>query len=56
MFGLWGLGIGILSIIFGIFMVFFFPGSIKTQEEELQMGGVFLGVIALIVGGVLIFF
>ena len=55
MFGLWGLGIGILLILFGIFAVFFFPSSEKHQEEALAIGGVFLGVVALIAGAILIF-
>ena len=55
MFGIWGIVVGILSLLVGIFLVFFFPSSFKTQETELAIGGIFLGVIALIVGGVLIF-
>ena len=55
MFGLWGLGIGILLLLFGIFSVFFYPSSEKHQETDLAIGGVILGVIALIIGSVLIF-
>jgi hypothetical protein len=55
MFGLWGLVIGILSLLFGIFAIFFFPSSYWHQEENLTIGGIFLGVIALIVGGILVF-
>ena len=55
MFGLWGLGIGIVLLIFGVFAVFFFPSSHTHQEETLAIGGVFLGVVALIAGAILIF-
>ncbi len=55
MFGFWGLGTGILLLIFGVFAVFFFPSSLTHQERNLSLGGIFLGVIALIIGGMLIF-
>jgi hypothetical protein len=56
MFGLWGLGGGVLLFIFGVFCIFFFPSSSTHQEEEIAIGGVIIGVIALITGAVLIFF
>ena len=56
MFGLWGLGIGILLLLFGVFCVFFYPSSEKHQETDLAIGGVIIGVISLIIGAVLIFF
>jgi uncharacterized membrane protein len=55
MFGLWGLGGGILLFLFGIFCVFFFPSSSSHQEESLAIGGVVIGLISLVVGAVLIF-
>ncbi len=55
MFGLWGLVIGVLLLLFGIFCVFFFPSSEKHQEQELAIGGVFIGVVSLIIGAVLVF-
>jgi hypothetical protein len=55
MFGLWGLGAGILLLLFGVFAVFFFPSSGWHQETELSVGGIVLGVIALLIGGILIF-
>ena len=55
MFGLWGIVIGALLLLFGIFAVFFFPSSQTHQEETLAIGGVVMGVIALIIGAVLIF-
>jgi hypothetical protein len=55
MFGIWGLGFGIVLMAFGVFAVFFFPMSSTHQEEELATGGVVMGVIALLIGAVLIF-
>ncbi len=55
MFGLWGLAAGILLLVFGVFAVFFFPSSSTHQEEALTKGGVFMGVVALLIGAVLIF-
>jgi uncharacterized membrane protein len=56
MFGLWGLGFGVLLLLFGVFCVFFFPSSEKHQEQEIATGGVIIGVIALILGAALVFF
>ena len=55
MFGLWGLGSGVLLLLFGVFAIFFFPSSYYHQQEELSIGGVVMGLIALLIGGVLIF-
>jgi hypothetical protein len=55
MFGLWGLGGGILLLLFGIFCVFFFPSSYYRQDEELSIGGIVIGLISLLVGAALIF-
>jgi hypothetical protein len=55
MFGLWGLGIGIMMLLFGVFAVFFFPSSLTHQEKNLSVGGIFMGILALIIGGMLIF-
>jgi hypothetical protein len=55
MFGLWGIIFGSLSILFGIFSIFFFPSSLTHQERDISLGGVILGVIALIVGAILVF-
>ena len=55
MFGLWGIGFGILLLLFGVFAVFFFPSSQTHQQEELATGGVIMGIISLIIGAVLIF-
>jgi hypothetical protein len=55
MFGLWGLFFGILLFLFGVFSVFFFPSSYYHQEADLAKGGIFLGIVALLLGAVLIF-
>ncbi len=55
MFGLWGLVIGIALMLFGVFAVFFFPSSQTHQEGNITIGGIFMGVLALLIGGILIF-
>lgn len=55
MFGLWGIGGGILLFIFGIFCIFFFPSSYYHQEEDLAKGGIVIGLISLLIGAILIF-
>jgi len=55
MFGYYGLGFGILLLLFGIFCVFFYPSSQMHQEKELAVGGIFMGVVSLLIGAALIF-
>jgi hypothetical protein len=55
MFGWWGLGFGILFLLFGVFAVFFFPSSQYHQEKELATGGVIMGIVSLVVGAALVF-
>ena len=55
MFGLWGLGGGILLLLFGVFCIFFFPSSQTHQESSLAVGGIIIGIISLIFGAVLVF-
>jgi hypothetical protein len=55
MFGFWGLGGGIVLLLFGIFCVFFFPSSSYHQEQNITVGGIVIGVVSLIIGGALIF-
>jgi len=54
-FGLAGFGIGILLIIVGIFLAFFFPMTYQHQTEKFGVVGVVMGLIFLIVGGLLVF-
>jgi hypothetical protein len=55
MFGLWGIGGGILLLLFGIFCIFFFPESETHQEKSLAIGGVFIGIVSLAAGAMLVF-
>ena len=55
MFGLGGFLIGILLLLFGVFCIFFFPSSQTHQEGSLTIGGIFIGVVSLIIGGILVF-
>ncbi|MBN1896781.1 MAG: hypothetical protein JW789_03605 [Candidatus Aenigmarchaeota archaeon] len=55
MFGLWGLAFGIILLAFGVFAIFFFPSSQTHQEESLAVGGVVMGVIAIVIGAMLVF-
>lgn len=48
--------VGLLLIIFGIFMMFFFPGAGEYQESWMASTGVIIGVICVILGIVLLFF
>ncbi len=55
MFGLWGLAFGIILLAFGVFAIFFFPSSQTHQEESLAVGGIVMGVIAIVIGAMLVF-
>jgi hypothetical protein len=55
MFGLWGIGGGILLLLFGIFCIFFFPESSTHQEQNITIGGIFIGIVSLVVGAMLVF-
>jgi hypothetical protein len=56
MFGLLGVVIGIVLILLGGFLVFFFPSTTIHQGEDFGVAGVVLGFIILLIGGVLVFF
>ena len=55
MFGLLGLGVGILLLLFGAFCIFFFPSSRAHQEESLTIGGIVMGLVSLLIGAMLVF-
>ena len=55
MFGLWGIGGGILLLLFGVFCIFFFPESEIHQERGLTIGGIFIGIVSLVIGAMLVF-
>ena len=54
--GLLSIIIGILLMVFGIFMTFLFPGTTEQQGEDFSIIGIVIGVIAFFVGIVLIVF
>jgi len=51
---LWGIA-GILLLLFGGYMVLFFPFTAEHQTEQFAVAGPLIGLICLIVGGVLAF-
>jgi len=55
MFGLAGIIVGILLLLFAAFMIFFFPMSREHQPDPYGFNGVLLGFIAGIIGVALIF-
>jgi hypothetical protein len=55
MFGIIGILGGLLLVIIGGFLVFFFPNTFEHQAPPFDTVGVVLGFILLIIGGVLIF-
>ena len=59
-FGLIGQLIGILLILFGGFMVFFFPASSEKptghQPEKFSISGIIIGLLSLVIGVMLLFY
>lgn len=55
MFGLWGFIIGILLLLAGIFLVFFFPTAGDMQPDDMAWTGVLVGIAFLIIGAALVF-
>ncbi len=47
--------VGLLFVIFGIFMMFFFPGASEYQESWMSSTGVIVGIICVILGVVMLF-
>jgi uncharacterized membrane protein len=56
MFGLVGILGGILLILVGIFLAFFFQAPTDNQPESMGYLGIVLGLVLIVVGFVLIFF
>ena len=56
MFGLGGWIAGVLVLLWGIFMVFFFPAFSEHQGELFGRNGVIFGFFLLFVGILLVFF
>ncbi|UCD07198.1 MAG: hypothetical protein JSW41_05230 [Candidatus Aenigmatarchaeota archaeon] len=55
MFGIGGLILGIILILIGLFLTFFFPGTQEHQPPPFGAVGIFLGLILIIIGGILVF-
>ena len=55
LFGLAGLVIGILLLLFGAFMVIGFPAAEEHQPQSFSWAGIVMGFIALLIGAVLVF-
>ncbi len=55
MFGIGGLVLGIILILIGLFLAFFFPAPQEHQPPPFGLVGVLLGFILLIIGGILVF-
>ena len=55
MFGWLGLIIGIILLVLGGYLVFFFPRAVEYQTEKLSTIGIVWGFIFLTIGAILIF-
>ena len=55
MFGTIGAIIGIIMLVAGVFLAFFFPGTTAHQPEGFAVLGIIMG-IALLAGGILLVF
>ena len=55
MFGIVGILVGLLLIVMGGFLVFFFPNTGEHQAPPFDVVGVVMGFIFLIIGGLLVF-
>ena len=56
MFGIIGLIIGILLILWGLYMIVFFPVQDQTQPEDIGIIGIVFGFVVLGIGIALVFF
>lgn len=55
MFGMAGLVIGILLLLFGAFMIFGFPAAEEHQPPSFSWAAIVIGFIVAIIGAVLVF-
>ncbi len=55
-FGILGLVIGILFILIGGFLVFFFPANKEHQSGDFTSAGIFIGVLFILFGFLLLLF
>ena len=56
MFGLLGAIIGILLLLWAVFMLFFFPAITEHQTEHFGKNGIIFGFFLVLVGALLVFF
>ncbi len=56
MFGIIGFIVGILLILLGGFMAFFFPSDDRHQSDSIAVGGIVIGLIILLFGFILVIF
>ena len=54
--GLLSIIIGILLMVFGIFMAFLFPGTKEQQGDSFQVIGIVIGIVSFFIGAALIVF
>ena len=54
-FGFLGAVAGVLLLLAGVFLIFFFPGVSEHQPEEFAHVGIVMGVIFFLFGVILIF-
>ena len=55
MFGWIGILAGIIILLLGIFLVFFFPNVTEHQPESMSWTGIVMGFVFIVIGGMLIF-
>jgi hypothetical protein len=55
-FGILGIIIGILLILFGGYLVIFFPSAAHTQPPSMTTGAIVLGFLCVVVGILLLVF
>ena len=54
--GLLSILIGILLMVFGIFMTFLFPGTKEQQGDNFQIIGIAIGIVSFFIGiGLIVF-
>ena len=56
MFGLGGLIVGVLLLLWGVYMLFFFPAFVEHQSAQFSRNGIIFGLIVLFIGILLVFF
>ncbi|MBU0953331.1 MAG: hypothetical protein KKA90_02840 [Nanoarchaeota archaeon] len=55
LFGLTGGVVGVILLLLGVFLVFFFPGTAEHQGSTFSTTGIILGIIFLMLAGAFFF-